>query len=382
MREHEPKKIRASEKTELQSLTTRLVKETSSYKPNDANFTIFEKKRPPDTSETTARRKGKLELADPEIKPLNPTPITEEAKERLMSWGMSEEDIKTLREITSSFRYDLCEQKAERLAQSPAYIYTAEDGSEEVIIPNFFDTSDRGDGQCRDIATQQIRALNMSDFFNEMNERLAKEKKTNILPVFMYGQSRTHFHKEGAGHAWLGLLPEGEQLENFVVVDASFQEISNADTNEYKFDPKRADINPSSYIGYETASTIPLGRYTENEKGDVAIDGFKQLTVLGSSFDGQFYYWLTFIKDTETGEIKPDIEATDADGKCAQFYTYSRSGKIISGEAAPNFTLDHLIEGRLILSSLRKIPLVRDQEEAERIRNEKITIPLMNTLEN
>jgi hypothetical protein len=102
---------------------------------------------PEGSGEQSFRLQGELERAHPDIEPLPPTSITPEAKERLESWGMPEPFVTRLQELSSSMRYDLCPEKAERIAQNDGYIYVTDEGGEEIILPNFYNHKNRLDGQ-------------------------------------------------------------------------------------------------------------------------------------------------------------------------------------------------------------------------------------------
>lgn len=340
---------------------------------------VYEKVIAEQPPRESARKKGELEKADANIEPLPPTPITDEAKSRLLSWGATEDEIEILREITSSLHYGHCDKKAERLLKEPAYIYETDEGTEEVVIPNYFDSSDRGDGQCRDNAVQWIRLYNRTEAIEDLDENV--EDSVILDPVYMWGKSRTHFNKEESTHVWAGLLKRGDHIENAVIIDPSFQEMMTVEESGYEFDENSVIIKPDTLTDYQRSHAIPVGEYIEEENGTWSTYAYGD-GILGSSNDRKFSYFFTFLKDTETGQIKPLVQAQNAEGIGIKSLTYGRDDYMrISGEDE-SFTTDHLIELSAVLYYLKKISLVRDQDEAIAAKNDIITVSMYDDWEN
>lgn len=118
-------------------------------------------------AELSFRLQGELERKQVEIQPLPPTPITPDAKKQLESWGIPEGFISRLQEVASSMRYDLCPQKAERIASNEAFIHTTPEG-EEVVLPDYYDVEGRLDGECGGIAKQLLVKLHETGYITKV----------------------------------------------------------------------------------------------------------------------------------------------------------------------------------------------------------------------
>lgn len=251
------------------------------------------------------RLKGELEKAY-SVDELPPTPVTENAKERLQSWGLSGEMVERLQEITSSYRYDLVPQKLDGMVARGAYINKKTNGEEEIIFPGFFNFENRGAGQCADLSIQLLRDLHNTEYLDDLNSDLSKQGKPRIQPYFLNGFSRTYFTGSNPSHShvFLGLLPEGAAKEDMVVVDSSFQEISSIDNNGYTI--KGMQINPKELHNYHSAAHLSVGTYTE---ADQQFNVFSPTMIVGSSFDRKIIYQLGVAKNEENGTYHVNVGA-------------------------------------------------------------------------
>ena len=237
-------------------------------------------------------------MAEEFMAPLPPTPITKEAETRLRRWGVPAEFVEKLRLMAALFRYDWCPQKVTRVARKGGYFFKPDGGEEVVILPDYFDSEVRLDGQCSDIASQLIRALNYSGFLASLNMVLTTSRRPKILPIYSMGLSRTHFNTKGAKHVWTGLIQEGADPGNQVVVDASFQEIANLEINGYEL--KKPIINPPSF-SVDKAAVVPICELTIDEIRIHALTDFSA-AILGTSDDGRFVYGLGFARQHGRGD--------------------------------------------------------------------------------
>ena len=264
--------------------------------------------------------------------------------------------------MAALFRYDRCPQKAARVARKSGLLFKHKD-EEMVILPNFIDGEARLDGECGGIASQFIHALNYSGFLYELNALLTERYLPVILPIYSTGKSRTHYNTEGAQHVWTGLIPEGKGLGCQVVVDASFQEISNLGENMYRLE--KSVVNPP-HIWVEDVASVPIAEFDigegRNNFAGIAVE------VLGVSFDRKFSYGLGFFRKKEGGEIRPYItlvresggpSATECllgdDGECVWF------GQILDVDDY------HKNEVEKMLENLKTIRIVSNQKKAERM---------------
>lgn len=305
------------------------------------------------------------EFADP----LPPTPITKEAKTRLRRWGVPDDFVERLRLMAALFRYDRCPQKIDRVARKGGYVFKPNKGGEVVILADYFDSEVRLDGQCGDIASQLIRALNYSGFLPGLNEVLTRKYLPKILPVHSVGLSRTHFNTEGSNHVWTGLIQEGADPKNQVVVDASFQEIANLEINGYELG--EPTINPPSF-SVNKASVISVSRLIVDEN-EIALKGDFYATILGISDDGRFAYGLGFARQSGAKKIYPFITlGREAGGPVQTSCFLSDEGKYVWLGPISDVEDGHKRGVEQMLDSLKKMRIERNQRKAERLFEEKM----------
>lgn len=313
------------------------------------------------------------EFADP----FPPTPITKEAKTRLRRWGVPDEFVEKLRLMASLFRYDRCPQKVDRVARRGGYVFKPNKGGEVVILADYFDSEVRLDGQCGDIASQLIRALNYSGFLASLNAVLTTSHRPKILPIYSVGLSRTHFNTEGSNHVWTGLIQEGTDPENQVVVDASFQEIANLEISGYKLG--KPTINPPLF-SVEKAAVIFVSRLTIDENG-IVLRGDFSAEILGTSYDGRFAYGLGFACQSGAKKIYPFITLVREAGESVPTSCFlSDEGKYVWLGPISDVEDGHKREVGLMLDSLKTMPVARNQKKAKRLFEEKTIVQMSPTV--
>ena len=319
---------------------------------------------------STYRIRGELERADPTIEPLPPTPITDKASANLRSWGLSNKDIKGLQELTSSFRYDLVPQKAERIARNGGYIAQNPDGTEIVVLPSGLNKVGRGDGHCGAIAKDLLIAFAQTGYLPEVNKNLKAQGKPTLEPCFVAGLSRTHFtqEKNNDKHVWVGLVPEGKPATDMITIDASFQEISTSLDNNYQ--TRILQRNISELPGYTPSSSAKIGSFQTAEDG---IEyKLNQPVILGLSPDKEIAYSLGFLKDVASDDIRPVLSTIPKDSSYPKAIGLIIKNRGILLGHADNLTQAQREEMRTILTTLKEIPLVRDQKRAEELKREMI----------
>lgn len=254
------------------------------------------------------RVSGRIEVLDG-VAPLPLTSISKNAEKRLRSWGIPKEMILALRQMVSSFRYDLCSERMTRIAGKGGYILDDE-GTETIVLPMFYDRLGGMDGQCGDLAIQLLHRFNFSGYL----EAITTEKK--IYPCYIRGNSRTHFVSPSSNHIYSGLLCEGELYKKMVVVDPSFQLIETFDESGYKIHMNRSGkeevyINPAGINKFDFAERIRVGwieRYADGSSTPKGVDG----AVLGVSRDRQVIFSLGFVREGEV--LLPMVVIVDSKG--------------------------------------------------------------------
>src|SRR6185369_2046843 len=223
-----------------------------------------------------------------------------------------EQRTNDLRDLTSSGRYDLVLQKAERLVANGGQVDTS-DGNEVVVLPEYYNYKDRGDGPCSDLAWQELDGLNTTNLFDDINAELIAQGKRPLRVDLAEGQAPTHFNRGDAKHYWLLIGQEGAN-DYPLAVDPSFQKISHMGNNGYRIDSIQVVLGQ---IPTSEPLVLPLGTYTEIE-GRPLVELPSKTSTLGLSTDRELTYELSFVKDTHTGVIRPSLVATLAEREEAE----------------------------------------------------------------
>jgi hypothetical protein len=283
------------------------------------------------------------------LDPLPPTYITPRAIESLkVVWGLSDLEIQYLRYFSSQFRYDLCPQKAERLASIPVEIFSIQ-SVYQVNLPSFNDIMGRLDGQCGDIAQQWLVQMSLSGLVKKLN----KNNEKRIITAIYSGLSETHFCREGSNHFWNGLvlLDNRYNIQEELYVDASFQ---NIHLKAESFYDQRTGTYDITRVENSENSQIRLG-WVEFSKGSWG-GSCPMTTVLGVSSDYNLAYSLGFVRDVDTGVIKPLLNVIYPDGKNG-CYIYGNSGQVMSSGEREEYELNKR-EILKILNELQRLTFV------------------------
>lgn len=283
--------------------------------------------------------------------PLPPTKISDEAKKKLMDWGLTEEQIDYLRQFNSQFRYDLCAQKIDRLSKTKAEIFERY-GREYINLPSFFDVSGRLDGQCGDIGGQWIIQMHKLSLLKIIN--LQRTDGVKIATCYYSGLSKTHFCQEGSNHVWNGLAlldKEGYVLDE-IYFDAAFQSIMDKSESGYK--QRTAVFNPVCVKADENA-TLPI---TKIQIIGSSWNGYNpDVAVLGVSNDFQFSYSLGFVRNKDTREITPIICRGDAKGNL-EYFLYGKKNHLLFSNKT-QITPEEEVEIRELLDKAKKIKKIK-----------------------
>lgn len=254
------------------------------------------------------------EVEHPEVEPLPPTPITPEAAALLQNWGISEESLRRLQELTSSFRYDLTDKKVERLARESGYVGADSENNPLMILPYFFDIKARFDGQCGDIAAQWIQYMHASGLLTDMTEELADASR--VVACFAHGLADTHFIVEGMSHTWncLARVDAKGEVIDFIVVDAAMQKIFADD--RYLF--KDVVVDVTSFSNRTSHASLLIGSLAANDFGNWNLTQGEVLTI-GMSQDRKFAYSVSFLACDATDSYVMCLTRTDDYGEHDMF---------------------------------------------------------------
>ena len=301
-------------------------------------------------------RSGQLEHVE-KIDRLPPTPVSPEARQQLVDWGISEKTIRDLQRLTSSFRYDLCLQKIQRLAKIPAYLEQNQYHN-SVWMPNFYDTQGRMDGQCGDITRQLVVQMTFSGLLDRIRLE-ARKSKAQLSLYFCWGQSKTHFCQPNQSHVWCQLVDVFPQGKNSIVIDGAFQTIDTLGNSGYR---KVNSLDTKNGFGW-----IPLDEGCR--VGDVDFFSgimdvsFDDAVILGISSDKKYVYGLGFFQLSGTDRQKdpplPAIIRIDSLGR-DEFFAHHPNTQELLSEHASSLSKAEEAEITALLSAAKNISFFRD----------------------
>lgn len=279
--------------------------------------------------------------------------ISDDARKRLQSWGMSDAHILDLRVMMAPLSYTHCREKVAAIKNA----YTSIDDNDvtTIKIPHFFDFMGRGDGQCGDLTTQLIYQLGVSDFF--------AKHRIPIIMSFCGGRSREFFREGDLRHYWLELnQANGDQvvLGRTVLVDPAFRTICTSEESGY--DRTTNIMNPTSFSGSMTA-VVRLESITVTEDDDVKgdISGANTI-ILGLSESRRFAISIYFFRFE--GKIIPAFGLTDKNGKgCGHFFQHPKKNEFILQQPDVPLFETEIEEFRRISNQAQSIRFL-DQSEA------------------
>jgi len=326
-------------------------------------------------------RFGELETLG--VEPLPPTPITEAARETLLEMGLSNENIRQLRELTSSFRYDLCRDKLLRIAESELLVQNKK-GKRSVFIPHFF-SHDKLDGQCTDIGLQFLLQADFSGLLQDIRDERSRDGYSdNICFCYCRGQSDTHFCTPNVFHVWNGLATyqQHQGLTGFVLIDAAFQRICSMEesgyiTEEINYGPQKIEEGPVHHL--QGVGSINLGTFTYDE-------GMNSSVVIGLSETGEYAFSLGFVKredqdprlnpqDTEEYEsLIPLLKRGDAAGTTEFFFLHPDRDQMLGTFPLDKLTEQEYQELRELLSICQEFSYRKAEKEEIAKRNLSMNI--------
>jgi hypothetical protein len=272
----------------------------------------------------SARIIGDLER-EHRLEPLPPTEITENASLNLKQWGVNDDTIHSLRQLTSSFRYDCVEQKLDRLITNYRHhdiaIRIGNAYYSALILNGFYDEDEkcRMDGECSDLTRQWIRVMDASGLFDEISSKIEDGK--NLLPLYCNGYSDKFFVEDHLNHVWsgLGIVDENMKVIKSVYVDPSMQKIFTDSDKLYR--PEGIHVvrsicdvsrNPEAYVIWPQFRKL----------GKTAVNGDQiDKMIMGLTDDREYAVSISFgkYKSSENKEeLVPLVCYLDKDGdsKC------------------------------------------------------------------
>lgn len=230
--------------------------------------------------------------------------VTDGAREQLLNWGMTTEEVRGISTVVDSLDYDNCENKIRRLVDKMSY-QTSVDQNSWVIVPDFHDPVNRDDGVCQDLAKRFLIKLSSSGLLKKLSSRIELFTST--------GQSPTHFNSNNSRHVWIEMALRGADPNDRIIVDPSFKAIEPYRESGYQREETSRDKVNEQSLSYYPAEEIKVISKVNLIKYNQSPDGNVPFKVLGSSSDFQRIYSIGFFGNTEDSYPKPYLQISFGD---------------------------------------------------------------------
>ena len=161
------------------------------------------------------------------IKLLPLTPISPEAEQQMLAWGIRGREIKELQMIMSGFRSDLCIENIREIRKRKVKATVTEQGYEFFFFKDKSSYQGRQYGTMWDIPYQLPSSSDTKAWLKKINTRFKRDKKTKIM-LSVIGTWTTdveYFHYCNMLHQ------KGGELKDCICVDATRQLIELIDDN-------------------------------------------------------------------------------------------------------------------------------------------------------
>jgi hypothetical protein len=243
-----------------------------------------------------------------------------------------------------------------------------ENGLEGILLPDFFDLSDRRNGQCSEIAAKVVRDLQTTGWLDQVNQGL--DANAQLTPYLISGDAQKFFDPGKENHMWAGLGQENGQSNEIIAVDGSFQTISAGNEQGYK--PYKVYENPRQY-SRDPDLFIQFGDLDyDTEKWAATLEPG---VLISMTAERDYALCLSFTIDRSQYEeiIRPIIMLSDQDGETNAVCNRQSGGQIVWGnDDEISDAVRNEAEQALVLAE--NIPLKEDSAAAQRRFDEIITI--------
>jgi len=300
---------------------------------------------------------------------LPPTPISPAARQTLSEWGVSSQWISFLREIASSFRYDLCIPKMKRICSHGGIVFQKNHES-HVLLSHFDNVQVRLDGACGTLTCQFVNMLYTTSILDQLNNALTNQGKSPLCPYYLRGLSQTYFNNPEGGtsqHYWSGFLPKkniSSCAKNMVFFDVSFQNIQTAQESGYQ--PSTFTPYTSTCFEINKHNTLRIGNM-DPQRNDSILNNHYYASVLGVSYDWKLVYELCFVQDRH--RTFPALIIMDSTGKNTELCLLSQDKQRVDftplSSSIPFKTQQEVEEIRTMLCYAHCMPLEYNQKKAE-----------------
>ncbi|GEM_PF-1636846 len=282
-------------------------------------------------SNTEYSLKGRTETLEAETtQQLELTKISPEAQEKLSEFGLSEQSVQELRDITASFRYDLVPKRAEEIfSQNDVFIAMDNNGEKCAVIPNFYDPKGSLEGNCDQLGFQFITNMRMQSWLEDCNDEIAQNGGKPVEAVLCIGKSDEFFVKEGQNHVWVALRQQGSRIkEDMVDIDPALQKIGTPVEDNYEH--KRV-FKDTGEFALSLTEKVRIGALTASEDGGMNYEATDSI-VLGVSPDRTVAYALGYVENGDGGEILPIVKVLDTAGEIVTTHLVEpQTGNIFDG---------------------------------------------------
>jgi hypothetical protein len=282
------------------------------------------------------------QLPDPEAVAMSP-----DAYEKLTAWGLSEEHISGLKELTGRYEYGNCAAKFARIADAGGLIDRSKN---TVVLPGFVEfKGPRKDGQCNEIATKMYTDMHVEGQVERINQTRAQSGKQPLEVFFVSGNSNEYFtDQKGSSHYWVGMTEQGAPLEDGILLDGSLQKIATHAESGYTV----KEWNQSTHLQARTSIVVPLNKTKFSLTGKPKIKETHGC-VVGVTESRDSVVSIDCVEsNNKERPVQPALYLVDKDSSYASC-TFDRQGRVTWIENGGNISAADRVEAERLLETLR-----------------------------
>lgn len=152
-------------------------------------------------------------------------------------WGLTDNHVAELSMITSTFRYDLCVSRVQKLASQGVYLYAENpDIPFQILFPIDESEKDTVYGDCGVLTAKFLAEVSKSSWITNVNAFLSKNGMVTLDMIYTWGYSDKFFTIKDSKHVWAALQQRSENfnIDQAVLIDPSLQRITAHSSSGYK----------------------------------------------------------------------------------------------------------------------------------------------------
>lgn len=262
------------------------------------------------------------------VQPL--TEVMPEAQDRLKDWGLSDQSIRELQDMTAAFRYDTVPNRLlEIFSNNEVFVSKNDQGEKHVVVPNYYNAMGSLEGNCHELGFQFLKNPVVDNWLSDNNEQLIQDGKMPLELTLCTGQAGEFFVSEESTHFWVGIRPQGSgKIEESIDIDPALQKIGSPTENNYK---RQHTFGKVQNMSMPLSQRFKVGTMYPGEDSTFTYTLADEI-MLGVSSERAHAYGLSFVENEVTGDILPVVTRSDKNDQPDGFFFLDiQTGNVFEG---------------------------------------------------